>query len=395
MPLSVESQRGAFQRLVEHLKAMRGASVCVGDFSLQFAESVALILSSATELREWHKEAIRSLCALVRERPLPGLPLALLIERHLADRQFLLDRLELFLRDKRELRTDVAKVAATNAARIGLQPGARILVYGYSYIFPELFSGLPESIKETLQIWTPDHSRRAVSEGEFLKQALERDSALRVTVVSDQEALQLVQQQRIDTFVTSAKVVGLHAGNLGIMNTASPENLTRAAHAQGTTVLAITGRYKMWPRDLFSQQHDTLVPNTAADEVVPAEVITWFATEAGVFTPLECREIYEPWLAATMECYPGWESKDASFINLAPKDGVMYERSDKKTQQEKDGYAQPNDVIGEAGQHASGESTALPSLLEELVVPLIRLRPVKRVKASGPSMAEVIRENRE
>jgi len=297
--------------IVEVLHQTRRANPSAGDFCLLFLQAVIVVIGRSTELNNWQRETIRALCREVEWRPFPALPWARFISAQLGNLACLKDKIGHLSEDKRYLLEQIEERVAEEGARIGLGRRTRVLIHGYSGVIPNVLNKLPLETKQTLQLFITEQHRRQDSEGQqffdHLRTLDETNPWQHVEVVPDQRGLLKLQNGEVDTFVMSAKAVGLIDAKLGVINTFSAQGLPAAAHSAGIPTLVISGRYKMWPQDLFAEHAERVRNSTEYyDALIPEEHITWFATEGGAFTPQECRTAYEPWLSATMETYPGW-----------------------------------------------------------------------------------------
>ena len=319
MPLSVESLFGAkeswraaqYASLISALTEMRESSPSAGDFSLKFVHSLALIIEGSSTLSGLQRDTITQLCKIVEFRPFPTMPWAKVALRYLDNPRVLADKLELFLEDKRLVKSAIGEVAARNAAAIGLRPHATVFVFGFSYMFSLIFPALPGDIRSTLRIWTPKHIRRQTSEGCVLKEALlQKEPNLHVEVIDDRVAIAKLRNGEADTFVMSAKAIGLHNGHLSIINTFTEEDLPRIAHEHCSNVVVTSGRYKIWPKDLFGDYAACVTRDPRRyDAVIPAKQISCLLTEDDVFSPSSYRTAYDSPLTTDLSEYPGWVSE--------------------------------------------------------------------------------------
>jgi hypothetical protein len=144
-------------------------SASAGDFCLHFIHAVVAVIGRNRSLDEHQIRTIRELCSLTENRPFPTAVWARLIEKYLGDVDFLTDRLERVLEDKRHLLQSIGKVTANEANSIGLSHGARVLVHGYSGVVSQILKALPLELKGSLHLYATARFRRNVNEGVLLK----------------------------------------------------------------------------------------------------------------------------------------------------------------------------------------------------------------------------------
>jgi hypothetical protein len=169
---------------------------------------------------------------------------------------------------------------------------------------------------------------------------MEQDPALSIDVIDDRDGLAMLSRRAIDTFVMSAKTIGLHENRICVIDTFSREEFPKIAKAAEAGVLVVSGRYKMWPQDLFSEYAHKILNSEneyVSDALIPEQFIDWIVTEAGAFSPRECRDRYREALASSIESYSGWtkaktppgegtELTPACFISYATVDQEFVSR---------------------------------------------------------------------
>jgi len=310
MPFSPQTRQAIQNIVLKPLIELRDSSPSAGDFSLRFAESILLTIGDSDVLDDPQRQTVQELCEVVRSRPFPGLPWALFISRNLDNVGVVRERLEVFLEDRRHSPHHIAKMAAKNLGRMGITPGAGVLVEGYSTALATLFSALPDRTKRTLRLIAPRQIRRGISEGELLRTQLrEHDPGLRVEVVNDGDVSGMLGRGQVDTLITSPKAIGLFKGRVCAIKEYSHEDLPVAAHNANVPTLLICHRYKVWPRDLFTEYASGVIGDTRRfDTVLPEEMITWIATETDVWSPSAFRRVYRAPLSSKLDEYPGWVS---------------------------------------------------------------------------------------
>lgn len=324
----VLQNRPAIDHVVGHLRQTREGSPSAGDFCLQFVQAIVLIIGRATVLDRQQQRTIMELCREVEDRPFPALPWARFIAQRMDNLACLKEKVGRLSEDKRYLLAQISQRIAEEGATIGLHPGARVLVHGYSGVIPNVLKALPAKTKQTLRVFVTEQFRRQESEGrqfrDYLRNLDENFPQQHIEVVPDSIGLTMLQNRQIDTFVMSAKAIGLFEGSLWVINTFSPEGLVAAAKQSNIPILVISGRYKMWPEDLFAEHAQRVrLATVHHDALIHQEFIRWIATEGGAFTPKECGGRYEPWLAATMKTYPGWApERMPSFFQDYSEDGL-------------------------------------------------------------------------
>jgi hypothetical protein len=373
MSLSDESKRIArlaeYGALVDNLQRLMESNPSAGDFSAVFANYLASIIAESPVLDDVQKETIRRLCQIVEERPFPAKPLALLALRNLDTPHLLAPKLEAILEDKREVEDQIGAVAARNSAKLGLVPHSRVLVVGFSYMFPLILPALPD--ESTLTICTLRHMRREMSEGEALRKALlERQPALRVEVRDDQEAVDMLRAGAFHTLLMSAKAIGLYNSELCIIRSVTGEDLPALAREANTTVIVAGGKYKIWPQDLFSSAAACVSANPKYDRVMPATDASWLLTEEDVFSPPEYCGTYNSFLTSDLDNYPAFvvEPSPSRSTSIPDEKSLLRELLGKLTNEQRQRLLAP-DPIGSEGAPPLTEADA--RVLTELYAALV------------------------
>lgn len=318
LPGSVALHRSSLHlQTLDYFEQIVNKEPSAGSVCMLFNRIVYQLVEGQDKLSGSDISTILELCTMVQDRrPFPSVLRASLIKRDLDDIPKLKASLNQGYLEKTLLPGRLAAVATSYGAELGFEPGALILLDGFSTNVMDFLLGLPTDIKNNLGFCTVSNQRWGNDEGEMLRTSLGRDPefANRVKVYQDQADLaDLAAKGKIKFMVMGAKVIGVDDNNdLKIINSRGKARFPELASQYGIRIIVVSGRYKIWPQDLFHRFYvptleDQEVQRDRADSVTPLDSVGVIVTEDGPFSSIGFYDFYSERFSLSLEEYPIWK----------------------------------------------------------------------------------------
>jgi hypothetical protein len=105
-------------------------------------------------------------------------------------------------------------------------------------------------------------------------------------------------------------VIGIHDSHLSVLNSYYEFDYFALARRHNVRSLVVTGKYKLWPRDLFEQEAVERVCRGGADDrLTNSDCIDQILTDEGVYSSDQFMAKYADILTASVDEFPGWKTK--------------------------------------------------------------------------------------
>jgi hypothetical protein len=173
-----------------------------------------------------------------------------------------------------------------------------LMVFGYSWATVEALRGLPSEILEKIQIFTPEQSLpdRDRADGFRLKESLKE--VANVTVINNQEAMNILSKGNIELLAMGCKVVGKlrKSINLHIINSRHALSYVEAASGSNTNICVITDSHKVWPTSLYEKYYSKITSNDRNSRI-EGNHVQWIMTEHGIVPQNTFGDLYNCFLA--------------------------------------------------------------------------------------------------
>ena len=309
-------------QVVDYFEQLISREPSASVLCLLFNRLVYSLVEGRDHIAKVDRQAIEQLCELIEEqRPFPALLRARLIRRNLDSPHLLQTNLNHAYLEKTLLPGRLSVVAAYQGHQLGFIPGASVLIDGYSTNVVDFLYGLEPRTKRELTIYTVSNERWGNNEGTILKDRLEMDADLRgkIKILESPATIsRLIKKGGFDCLVMCSKAVGqVNEKDVEIINSHTKAQLPDRALQNDIPIVVISGKYKIWPKDLFCEVHAKIsdVQEYRAqplDSITAASEVDWLVTEDGLFKPGQFAQTYQARLDAHIDDYPSWPVSESA-----------------------------------------------------------------------------------